>query len=704
MNRREHFHSTAFSPLASSSLKVVITDLLAEYELRHTFQNNQSSNIEAVYSFPIPLDAAFGGMRARLAGETLVAQIRPARKADRDYDSAIANGNSAVLLEEIQPGMLCVTLGNLRPGEDGEIVLRFYSTLATADYIARFSLPLLHRPRYGRSYLNEELQPVHHFAVKHPLEAEIRIRGLLADCPVQSAIPGARFSKDQNDTVLQLDRAMLDRDLVLSFELGNTLSGQAHLVEDGPDSIGIISFTLPKVELPSEPEAPPRNICLLLDCSGSMQGDAIAQSRKALLAVVDALKEQDYIQVLRFGSAPQALLRKPLPATPLIKRSLQELVSTVDANLGGTEMALAVRQGLDALSGINDRPGSSAIILVTDGAVNPQDLLEVTAQAKQRNIRVFVVAVGSSAGVDALAPLASNTDAVMERTVPTEPIDTCVMRQFRRVRNMPANIHIDWGDHNVRPLPIGISYPGDTVTAIAQYLGQNSRLAKVTTQLPGSDLPLTLQIHIGPIKAFPAMRTWTGQQIYLHAQKDREQLALDYGLITPHTKAVLTKTRPADSKADSLPVLVPIEHMAPAGTLFDCDLPERAHGIRHRTIPTARSDVYDYDTPAFLRKADNGVSTMKKRSSVRLTGRQMVALANALAELLLTGVVHPSVSQIVARIDPTYRQLIHSYLISVCNIGPDLLQELLDEGVELRLDKKHETRLADLLAAYTMSN
>ena len=95
--------------LAYSRLRVVLQDLLAEYELRHVFRNEGDAPIEAVYSFPVPLDAAFLGMEATLAGETRVAQILPAARAARTYDDALAEGDSAVLLEQLEPGMLCVT-------------------------------------------------------------------------------------------------------------------------------------------------------------------------------------------------------------------------------------------------------------------------------------------------------------------------------------------------------------------------------------------------------------------------------------------------------------------------------------------------------------------------------------------------------------------------------------------------------------------
>ena len=203
MNRSNR--SRPATPLARSALQVTITDLVAEYELRHVFRNDTADAIEAVYSFPVPLDSAFMGMEAALASEQLVAQVLPRQQASRNYDDAIAEGDSAVLLERLEPGMLCVNLGNLKSGEDGEIVLRFAAPLHTADGAARFSLPLVHRPRYGRSTLDELDEPRHDFAAEHPLEASIRIQGLLARSPVNFATHGARFSTEADAQCLRLD-------------------------------------------------------------------------------------------------------------------------------------------------------------------------------------------------------------------------------------------------------------------------------------------------------------------------------------------------------------------------------------------------------------------------------------------------------------------------------------------------------------------
>lgn len=707
-NRRNYRPST---PLASSALKVVITDLLAEYELRHTFSNEGDEAIEAVYSFPVPLDAAFVGMEATLAGETLSAHILPAKQASRKYDEALTNGDSAVLLEQVEPGMLCVNLGNLKPSEQGEIVLRFSAALNVADGTARFSLPLVHRPRYGRSRLDAIVEPTHDFAVEHPLEAELCIRGLLASRPVQCATQGARFAVEDGETVLRLDKAMLDRDLVLNIDMGEQVISDARLVEDGEGSIGIVTFNVP----PSQSNAPsPRDICLLLDCSGSMAGDAIAQSRQALVAVTGALQEHDRIQIIRFGSSTEALFRRPLQATPRVKAALHEMMNIVEANLGGTDMDNALQEAMQSLHELDGDQHQKVVILVTDGAVQPHDIVKARKKAIQQGVRVFVVAVGSSAGADVLAPLATATGATLERAVPAEPIDAGVMRQFRRARSMPVSLDVDWGLGGVDVMPLPIAYPGDAVTAIAMF--NNRKPRKVEVRIPTS--AQKIGFALAEPKTAPGWRAWAGQQAYAQAPEDakvREEIALRYGLIAPETKAVLVKVRAEGDKVDGLPIVTPVPHMTPAGMVVHslacasyaaAPVHAKSIGVRHRLQVAFDDDcpMDDYlDIPAFMRKS-GADSLTQKSMPPSLSSAAKTAFVEALVDLFSSGLDKVASDELLRKVDPAFQKEIRAWLehrqmhfISRSDAG-DLLRSLLDEGMTLKLDDSREAELTHLLA------
>lgn len=684
------------SLLAESHLQVDITDLFAEYCLTHRFRNNTREAVEAVYTFPVPLDAAFLGMEAMIAGEHLIAHVQAKKKAARRYDDALAEGDSAVLLESFEPGLLCVSLGNLKPGERGEIVLRFTAPLRSCDGTARFSLPLVHRPRYGRDELDELEMPTHDFAVEHRLEASINVHGLLAGLPVSCATHAVRFFKDGQVMRLQLNQAMLDRDLVLAFDLPNDLPTQGHLVKDGDAAIGVLSFNT----APSRKPPTPSEICLVLDGSGSMMGDAIDQSRAAVQSVADALLPEDRIQVLRFGSDVLRLFRRAMPVTSRVREILHEQAEAIEANLGGTNMDSALGCAIDALRQTEHVGDSNrVIILVTDGAVEPEQLTKIKNRAKADGVRIFVVAVGSSAGVDALTPLASETLGVLERAVPAEPIDEVVLRQLRRMREpQPLTMTIDWSNAQATSLQLPITYPGDAVMAFS-FLPEGLPVqAKVNVSGESSERVFTFET----LESSPALRALAGQAAYQQAnKKSREVLAQRYSLISPYTSAVLVKQRVAEDKIEGLPHVKSIAHMLPHGMVTHDRGPSTAvsHGVM------ARGGVMSMPPPVPILVRDLGspyrtrTTTTKKQPTVKHKDnpRALAGLHAALVQLLFKDAVKQiDLALVLAKIEPALQKDIQNYLVSIgidrLNISTaySLLERLINQGVGEALSDEEE--------------
>lgn len=548
--------------LARSALDVLVTDLVAECTLSHTFRNDGGTPVEVVYSFPLPLDAAFLGLRASFAGTDLEAQVQRLADAEQRYDDAIADGDGAVLLTQPEPGLVCVSLGNLAPGESGVIHLRYAMPLRVADAQARFGLPLAHRPRYGHWQLDALATPDHAFAVEHPLSLHLRARGRLAAAHGRCLTHAAQFVRDNNGQVLILDDAMLDGDLVVVFDLADAPAPTVRCIADGDHTFGYASVVLPC----DAAAARAVDLVLLLDGSGSMQGDAIRQSRAALRAVTRALLPDDRIQVVRFGSRMSPLFRRPLKATPAVCAALTELETVIRADLGGTEMGEALRLGLSQLPAAeSDR--RRVVILVTDGAVQPADIAAARQQLVASQVPVFVVAVGSSAGVEVLEPLATATGARLERAVPLEPIDVCVMRQFRRARTAPVTALAHWSAPDAQSVALPPVFPGDVLMLAARWPGERS--AALRLESPAGTLALAASsFDAPPREEDAAQRALLG--LYRLATADAEAragIALHYGLLCAETAAVLVHRRAESERATTLPTIVKVPQMVTRGMM-----------------------------------------------------------------------------------------------------------------------------------------
>ena len=86
--------------LRGVSIRVALRDLICETEVIQKYQNSENTNIEAVYTFPLPVDAVLLDLEVKLAGKTLRGCVIERKAAQEKYEDAVTSGDSAVLLEQ----------------------------------------------------------------------------------------------------------------------------------------------------------------------------------------------------------------------------------------------------------------------------------------------------------------------------------------------------------------------------------------------------------------------------------------------------------------------------------------------------------------------------------------------------------------------------------------------------------------------------
>jgi Ca-activated chloride channel homolog len=137
----------------------------------------------------------------------------------------------------------------------------------------------------------------------------------------------------------------------------------------------------------------PVNVALVVDTSGSMEGDPIQHAREASLALLESLGDGDRLSVVAFHSRADVLLE----STALEDSDLDELrrkVGAMEAR-GTTDLEAGLQVGLEQLMSHLFYEGINRIVLLSDGVPNQEGSIVALAQAAgERNITITALGLG----------------------------------------------------------------------------------------------------------------------------------------------------------------------------------------------------------------------------------------------------------------------------------------------------------------------
>lgn len=170
--------------------------------------------------------------------------------------------------------------------------------------------------------------------------------------------------------------------------------------------VGMRGFRMQK-----DAQRTPVNVALVLDVSGSMQGDKIENAKRAAIHAVQLLNENDVLSILVYSDEARVIL----PATKLTDK---ETVFTAIRNLeadGSTALFAGVTKGAEEVDKFIDKNRVNRIILLSDGLANvgpqtPAELGTLGSQLREKGIAVTTFGLGGGYNEDLMSQLARNSD------------------------------------------------------------------------------------------------------------------------------------------------------------------------------------------------------------------------------------------------------------------------------------------------------
>ncbi|MBL37093.1 MAG: marine proteobacterial sortase target protein [Xanthomonadales bacterium] len=382
----------------STEVDIRVTGLLARTTVTQRFTNHTQGWAEGRYVFPLPDGASVDELRITIGERIIEGEVREKADARRVFETARAQGQTAGLVEQHRDNLFSTSLTNIAPGEDIVVTIGFGQTV---DYRhGRFTLrfPTTTLPRFENGHVTESrtlanAPPAPVYATGAPprlamtvdlaagfdlagvqsLHHAVDIRGRGSDCTIELAEPEHAAGRD-----FELVWSARDEDRLQGALFVEQMRGQAHA----------LLMLLPPREF--KPVALRRELILVIDRSGSMQGEAFEQAREAIRLALDRIDHDDRFNVIAFSNSALPLFDGPVAASQANLDRAYRFIEQLGAD-GGTEIDAAM--GL-AMAGLPDPGYLRQIVFATDGAVanEAQQLARIDREIDDS--RLFAIGIG----------------------------------------------------------------------------------------------------------------------------------------------------------------------------------------------------------------------------------------------------------------------------------------------------------------------
>ena len=521
-------------------VSVDITDQVATTEVDQVFLNDTEYDLEGIYIFPLPEEAAISEFAMYVDGERWEGEILPRDEARAIYEDIVRQRLDPALLEYIGRDTFKASIFPIEPGDDRRVELAYTQILENDGGLVKYVYPL-DTERFSARPLEEVVISVH-------VKSAQPIRAIYSP---SHDVAIDRIDEHTVNVSFEASDVLPDRDFELYYTVSDEDFGLNLLSYGERDEDGFfLLLVAPKLEV-DEREVVAKDVILVLDTSGSMAGEKIDQAKDALEFILDNLNPEDRFNIVAFSTGVTIFQQELEPATR--SDGAWRFIDDLRA-VGGTNIDLALEEALTM--GDGERP--QIIIFLTDGlpteGVTEEDTIiaNVNRQAAQ-NVRIFTFGVGDDVNTFLLDTIAQDNRGASSYVRPQESIEEEVSTFYAKVSTpLLADIELDFGDLRVEetyPYPLPDLFAGTQLVVVGRYQEGGSTDVVLRGQVNGEEREFVYDklsfSSRGGEEFIP--RLWATRkigyllnEIRLHGEgresiEEIVDLSVRYGIMTPYT-------------------------------------------------------------------------------------------------------------------------------------------------------------------------
>ena len=391
-------------PLKSTDVKVRISGVIANVEVRQVYINRGGTPINGQYLFPGSTRAAVHGMTMTVGERVIKAKIKEKEMARKTYEAAKMQGKATSLLEQHRPNVFSMEVANIMPEDTIEIAMKYTELLVPEDGTYEFVYPTVVGPRYSsmpanearrdsrwvqNPYLKSGSDPHTEFAISVDL-----VTGMpLHEVNSETHDVDISFESESRVQVGLSERSEFggDRDFILHYRLTGEQIESGLILQRGENENFFLLMTQPPHRI-EQSTIPPREYIFVVDISGSMTGYPLDTAKLLLTNLIENLRPTDKFNVLLFAESSEVMSGSSIPANAT---NVQLAIKMIDDSKGGggTELLQAMTRALK----LPKQDGvSRTMIVITDGYVHTENDIFKVIQQNLDHTNLFAFGIGSS--------------------------------------------------------------------------------------------------------------------------------------------------------------------------------------------------------------------------------------------------------------------------------------------------------------------
>ena len=527
-------------------VNVTIENQVATTRIDQLFVNENSGLLEGTYFFPLPKGATVSELTMWIDGVPIESKILRKEEARAIYDAIVRELRDPALLEYVGHEAIQANVFPIPGGESRRIEIEYQQVLPADGGLVHYVYP-----QSSNLYTN---LPLEEQSIRVEVRSQEAIRTLYS--------PSHRVADfREGDFQATVGYEAFDVTAETDFELYYSVSPEEIGVnllsykEPGQDGFFML-LAAPSVAVDPD-EVVAKDVIFVLDTSGSMEGEKMAQAKEAVQFVISNLNPQDRFNIIAFSTGVRAYLPQLVPAGDA--GDATQFINSIEA-LGGTNISQSLLEAVSQIDGEQSRPTTIIFLtdgLATEGITDTEELINTVSQETPRNARIFAFGVGDDVDTLLLDSITSSHRGTTSYVRPYERLDEELSSFYTKISTpVLSDISIDYGDiivEQLYPHELPDLFAGTQLVLVGRYRQGGPAKITLTGDFNGETQTFVYEDNLfqesGGDDFIP--RLWAtraiGQlltQIRLQGEKVEliesvVNLSIRYGIITPYTSYLI---------------------------------------------------------------------------------------------------------------------------------------------------------------------